>query len=199
MLSSTLQTFPRISRCGEVFPPTHPITSHYPTLYEGYLSSELKVLAFLQTSKLSLGCSQNTLVGHHMACTFCHQTDPALLPPHPNPVQGAWQEGQQRRPNVYEHLFGRGTVCRVWRQENRHGAHGEGQGMADMMHWLHASAGRKGGQVRCWQELGMVPCGQGTHIAAGRLQTEQLHSASALPYIHQLHFHYSSPFRGTLS
>lgn len=71
--------------------------------------------------------------------------------------------------------------------------------MADMMYWLHASARRRGGQVSCWQELGMVPCGKGKHITAGRLQAEQLFSASALPYIHQLHFHYSSPFRGTLS
>lgn len=75
----------------------------------------------------------------------------------------------------------------------------KGQGMADVMHWLHASAERRGGRVRCQRELGMAPRGQGTHTAARCLQAEQLLSASLLPNIYWLHFHYSSPFRGTLS
>lgn len=47
--------------------------------------------------------------------------------------------------------------------------------------------------------LGMVVCGKGPCSAVRYPQAEQLLSASLLSYIQRLHFHYSSPFRGTIS
>lgn len=55
--------------------------------------------------------------------------------------------------------------------------------------------GRRGGRLHCW---GWLCVGRG-RAAVRCPQAEPLLSASPFPYIQRLHFHYSSPFRGTLS